>query len=117
MPGALVDALHGFGVGGLGDAPHHAGVRIAPGSLEVDALVVLDVEVGLVGSLQCLGSYTMHAVMDVHELGHRIASARSGYAAAGPPPLDELYRTGRSAASACVTVGVPCERDGPHRST
>jgi hypothetical protein len=70
MTGALVDALDGLGAGSLGDAPHHAGVRVAPGALEVDVLLVLDVEVGLVSGLQRLGSDPVHPMMDVHELRH-----------------------------------------------
>ena len=71
VAGALVDALDRVGVRRLGDAPHHARLRIAPGALEVDILVALDVEVGLVSRLECLGSHAVHPMVNVHELGHR----------------------------------------------
>ncbi len=51
MTGTLVDALDGLGIRRLGDAPHVARLGIAPGALEVDVLLALDVEIGLSSSV------------------------------------------------------------------
>jgi hypothetical protein len=76
MAGSLMDALHGFCAWGLGDAPHHAGLGIAPGALKIDALVVLNVQVCLMRLFERLWRHAVHAVMDVHELGHRAPPVR-----------------------------------------
>jgi hypothetical protein len=65
-----MDPSNGVGTGGFRDAPHHSRVRVAPGTLEVDALIPLDIQVGLVCRLKGLWCHTMHTVMDVHELRH-----------------------------------------------
>src|SRR6478609_11795978 len=74
VTGALVDAPHGVGARSLGQAEHMAARGVGPGVLEHDALVVLDVEVGLVGLHQCFRCHTRHVGVNVHELWHVIAS-------------------------------------------
>jgi hypothetical protein len=47
MTGALVNAPYGLGAGRLRQAEHHAGLGVGPGVLEVDVLLALDGEIGL----------------------------------------------------------------------
>src|SRR3954451_15612361 len=70
MTGALVDLLHGLLVRRLAEAPHEPGRRVRPGVLEVDLLVVLDREVGVVRLHQAVGGDPLHPAMHVHELWH-----------------------------------------------
>jgi hypothetical protein len=72
----LMDPLYRLGTRSFGDAPHHAGLRVAPRPLEVDTLLVLDVEVSLVGLLKRFGRDAMHPVMNVHKFRHRCYSSK-----------------------------------------
>ena len=49
VTGPLVDLLHRLGARGLGEAEDHPALRVGPCVLEVDLLVVLDGQVGVVG--------------------------------------------------------------------
>ena len=49
---------------------------IRPGVFEVDALSSLDIEVGLMCLGEQLVADAVHAVMNVHKLGHRLSSSR-----------------------------------------
>ena len=78
--GALVHAAYGVGVRGLRDAPHHAGLGIGPGVLEVDPLLALDGQVGVVRLHERLRGDPLHARVHVHELHRATSSSRSGEA-------------------------------------
>ena len=71
MTGALVDAHDGFLRRTGRQAEDLAGLRIEPGVLEVDALVVLDGQVALVRFAELLRGHAEEAIVDIHELGHR----------------------------------------------
>jgi hypothetical protein len=71
MAGALVDALHGLGAGRLREAEHHARFRVRPGVLEVDVLLALDGEIGLMCLHEPLRGDVDHPPVDIHELRHR----------------------------------------------
>src|SRR5258705_8924751 len=70
MAGSLMDLSDGIGIRCFRDAPDHPGFGVAPCSLEVDVLLALDIEVGLMGGLEGLRRDAMHPVMNVHELRH-----------------------------------------------
>jgi hypothetical protein len=76
MARSLVDLLHGFGIRGFGHAPDHPGLGVSPRSLEVDALLALDIKVGLMCGLESFRGDAMHPVMDVHELRHFVLLTR-----------------------------------------
>ena len=70
VTGTLVDALNSLGAGGIGQAEDVAGRGIPPCLLERNALIALDVQVGLVCISERLAGNPHHAGVYVHELRH-----------------------------------------------
>lgn len=54
----------------LGEAIDDAGFRVRPCLFEINVFVTLDLQVGVVRSLELLRSDTNHVVMNVHKLRH-----------------------------------------------
>src|SRR5215212_11174718 len=72
VTGPLVDPHHRIPRRTAGKAEDLARLRIEPGPLVDDALVVLDREIAVVRVAQLLGGHAEEPVVDIHELGHRI---------------------------------------------
>src|SRR3990172_604925 len=104
MPGPLVDRLHSFGVRRLREAPHEPRVRISPGVFEVDALVVLDVDIGPMRCLEAIGRDAHHAPMYVHELRHRLPLSPANGRSVGESSIEPRSR---AAPHANATVLAP----------